>query len=63
MKLLDVLSTVPAVVTIDIQDSAGSIWNGCCQDFRATCEGAYDLLDKEVSLIRPCKDVLIIGLS
>lgn len=62
MKLSDVLSTVPVVVTIDIQDSAGSIWNGCCQDFRATCEGAYDLLNKEVSLIRPCDFVLIIGL-
>ena len=63
MKLSDILNTVSAVDAINIQNSTGSIYNGCCQDFKATCEGAYDLLDKEVGLIRPYKNVLIIGLD
>ena len=63
MKLSDVLNTVPAVDTINIQDSTDSIYSGCCQDFRATCEKAYELLERNVSTIRPYKSILIIGLD
>ena len=60
MKLSDVISLIYAFDEISVQDSNGRIYNGECQDFRATCEWAYEVLDNTVNGIKSYNDITII---
>lgn len=63
MTLANVIATIPAIDTINVQDSNGSLYESSNQNLRATYENVNDILDKEVTLLRPFRDVLIIGIE
>lgn len=63
MKLKDIISLIYAYDDISVQDTNGRIYNGECQDFRATCEWAYEVLDSTVNGIRSDNDVTIIFIN
>lgn len=60
MTLSNVISMISAIDEVSIQDKTGFVFNGTCQDFRATCDKAKELLDCEVDRIRSYNSVTII---
>ena len=63
LTLGEVISNIPALDKISIQDSNGIVYLGKCSEFRATFIGAYSMLSHEVNLLRADDNVIIIGLN
>lgn len=66
--LADVLSLIPALDTINIQEPAeehttGQVFTGKCQDFRDTFSDATKYLGRKVDMIRAYNSVIIVALA
>lgn len=60
MTLANIISMISAIDEISIQDENGVVFNGKCQDFRATFDDANKILEHKVERIRSYNSVTII---